>query len=338
MRYFSTLLISLLSLSALAANITIDGYAAGHSTGEWHYALTSRDGKWYADYYIQHDTLENGKTYLFAELQDSYAVYCKAPNLPNAPVTQHPFTDATFCITVLDSVAQTGTIVATFVSRTDGESYTLTYSGTINEKPMEPPTTDPTEIVTSLALDNQTDDFVTAVSADDALPYMQPILNTKEIEVRVAYNDTIELNIAFQVDIDSFRNNTYVPAGEYTISLARDSGTVYAGQGITADGYTCVGTYAIRMQNGTPVNYWFVTAGTVVVAENGNSRYIRLEGTNSHGRNVLFTIGTEPTQDEPIEDALPGLDSQPATEKLFRNGQLIIRRQNQSFSVLGQKL
>ncbi len=320
----------------LIESIACDAYVSNYSGGEWMFSLTSTNGKWNVVYYVQvaKDGLENGTTYMADKLQTSYARYLENPQNPSAQPVDHPFEDCTFTL-LADDETKMGTIDGTFVSKTDGKAYHIHYAGAIHENPVPPtpPTPDPVE--TTMEDDEAEQDFVAVLPAALATPYTQPMLG--EIEIRCYdANTTKEVSIVFMVDLEDFDQVTYVPAGEYEISSSRVSGTVYAGQGVTLDGSTCIGSYAATMQGEHVSARWYIREGKVTVANYNDELYLHLVGKNSKSQTVDITIGKDPAEglDDPLSTPYRPL----IIRKCWNGTQLVIIRDSVQYTILGTKL
>lgn len=293
-----TLVCALSSLMAVAAtSITCTGYVSNYSGGEYMYALTSDQGNWYVVYYLQieKDALENGKTYTAAQLQESYANYLANPNNPSATPTTHTFTDCTLTITV-DQESKTGVILGTFTSAKDGQDYEIRYEGAINEETKDPGNPGG-PIETSMEDDATTDLFLSkALPVSLVMPYMQPMISDKEIELRAYDLDgNYEVSLVFNVGIENFDSETYVPTGTYTISDSGELGTVLAGKGHTLDNTTCIGSYVAQLSGEKVVNRWYPTSGKVIVGKDSEGQlYVVLSAKNSLSHSVELTIGDAP--------------------------------------------
>ncbi len=314
-----------------AEEIAIGDYVSNYSGGEWTYSLTSVDGRWNVVYYVQETTLDNGKVYGKSQLKDSYAQYVDDPLNPMLTPKMHNFSDASFSVN-MDAEAKTGTITAMFVSSIDGKTYQLSYSGKMTEEIKEPDPEDIPDPETSMDADEKEEDLRVVLPADGCIPWTQPKVRPNEIEVRIE-TDTMIVNIAFQVSIDDFDDTTYAPAGEYAIRPAREVGTVYAGKGCTQDGYTYVGTYALRLnEEGVASQAWYIVSGTVTVERNGSSRYIHLTGENSNGKVVEIIIGEEPTE------GIHSATQRAIATKRMVGGQVVIERNKTNYTINGIEL
>lgn len=315
-----------------ATEIEVGGYVSNYSGGEWMFALTSSDGRWYAVYYVQvaKDALVNGKTYTTSELKDSYANYLSNPTNPSATPVTHNFKDCSLTIQ-MDVEKKKCTILATFTSMKDNGEYVMHYDGKLVEDPQDPIIII-TPAKTTMEDDEASKSFSEILPAALCVPYVQPKISDREIEIR-AYDamTTTEVSVVFNVMIDDFDNETYVPEGVYTINDSRSLGTVYAGQGHTEDNSGCVGTYAAKMAGDKVTNRWYVRTGTVTVAKVDDALSLVLDGVNSQGQDVHVQIGSVMTG---VHDGC----AQQAAVKTLQAGKVMIVREGVMYDMMGREV
>ena len=135
-------------------------------------------------------------------------------------------------------------------------------------------------------------------------------------------------------DIDE---DIIVPAGVYPIDSSEEYGTVLANPGVQGNG-VWPSFYARMMEDGSlVVPLWLLVSGTVEVSkdEEGNA-HLEVNAVNSYGVEVHIVYdGT------PIDTSVENTHSQsPMThsQKLLRNGQLLIQRAGETFTILGTRI
>ena len=125
-------------------------------------------------------------------------------------------------------------------------------------------------------------------------------------------------------------------AGTYPIQAGDEVGTVAAGYRMDAEqtlgGSRLVYAVSADLKNGivTPIHQWRMTSGNMVVDEQGN---ISLELTTYNGTNITATCSQAVALG--VEDVKSSADQ---TRKVLRNGQLLIKKNGQWYSILGGRL
>ncbi|MEE0921745.1 MAG: hypothetical protein U0L47_04545 [Paludibacteraceae bacterium] len=128
-----------------------------------------------------------------------------------------------------------------------------------------------------------------------------------------------------------------VPVGVYPIDSSEEYGTVFANPGVQGDG-VWPSYYARMLEDGSLITpLWLLVDGTVEVRkdEEGNA-HLEVNAVNSYGVEVHIVYdGT------PIDTSVENTHSQsPMThsQKLLRNGQLLIQRAGETFTILGTRI
>ena len=123
-----------------------------------------------------------------------------------------------------------------------------------------------------------------------------------------------------------------IPVGTYTINYTEDYGTVQANPGVQGNG-VWPSFYALKAEGGYAVPLWLLVSGTVEVSkdEEGNP-YLEVNAYNSYGVPVHIVYdGT------PIGAGVENVATEPtAAEKVLKNGQLLIIRNAETYTVVGQ--
>ena len=142
---------------------------------------------------------------------------------------------------------------------------------------------------------------------------------------------------AFFFYVEEADEDIIVPAGVYPIDSSEEYGTVLANPGVQGNG-VWPSFYARMMEDGSLVTpLWLLVDGTVEVSkdEEGNA-HLEVNAVNSYGVEVHIVYdGT------PIDTSVENTHSQsPMThsQKLLRNGQLLIQRAGETFTILGTRI
>ena len=142
---------------------------------------------------------------------------------------------------------------------------------------------------------------------------------------------------AFFFFVEEPDEDIIVPAGVYPIDSSEEYGTVYANPGVQGDG-VWPSFYARMMEDGSLVTpLWLLVDGTVEVTKTADGKpYMEVNAVNSYGVEVHIVYdGT------PIDTSVENTHSQsPMThsQKLLRNGQLLIQRAGETFTILGTRI
>lgn len=122
-----------------------------------------------------------------------------------------------------------------------------------------------------------------------------------------------------------------IPEGVYEINDSYDDFTVVACPGLS--GGKVGPSFMCNLSNGqAEIPMWFLRSGTVTVSKNDNNEiYVAVEAKNSYGQPIQITAGTDPSGIETVRQEAPS-----ATKRIV-NGELIIERNGESYSVLGIK-
>ena len=139
---------------------------------------------------------------------------------------------------------------------------------------------------------------------------------------------------AFFFFVEEADEDIIVPAGVYPIDASEEYGTVYANPGVQGDG-VWPSFYARMLEDGSLVTpLWLLVDGTIEVTktEDGNP-YLEVNAVNSYGVEVHIVYdGT------PIDTAIDNTNSQSSmanSQKMLRNGQLLIIRNGKNYDALG---
>ena len=141
---------------------------------------------------------------------------------------------------------------------------------------------------------------------------------------------------AFFFYVEEADEDIIVPAGVYPIDSSEEYGTVLANPGVQGNG-VWPSFYARMMEDGSLVTpLWLLVDGTVEVTKTEDGKpYLEVNAVNSYGVEVHIVYdGT------PIDTSVENTHSQsPMThsQKLLRNGQLLIQRAGETFTILGTR-
>ena len=141
---------------------------------------------------------------------------------------------------------------------------------------------------------------------------------------------------AFFFYVEETDEDIIVPAGVYPIDSSEEYGTVQANPGVQGDG-VWPSFYARMMEDGSLITpLWLMVDGTVEVTKTEEGYpYLEVNAVNSYGVEVHIVYdGT------PIDTSVENTHSQsPMThsQKLLRNGQLLIQRAGDTFTILGTR-
>ncbi len=144
-------------------------------------------------------------------------------------------------------------------------------------------------------------------------------------------------NTFIRFNTDTTDAVTIIPVGVYPIDDSRRLGTVYAG-GITTNekGESALtpSFYARTWMDGRVVPpLYFMVEGTVSVENRNGYLYIEVNARNSYGRPIHIIYNSNPTT--PVENVTTPPDR---ARKVLQDGQVLIRRGNETFNILGAKV
>ena len=129
---------------------------------------------------------------------------------------------------------------------------------------------------------------------------------------------------------------TIIPAGVYPINYSRGLGTVLAG-GLDTDEQgnqvLAPSFFARTWMDGRVVPpLYFMVDGTVSVENRDGYLYVEVNAHNSYGRPVHIIYNSNPT---PVSNVA----TEPSrANKVIENGQVIIRRGDEKFNILGTRI
>ena len=142
---------------------------------------------------------------------------------------------------------------------------------------------------------------------------------------------------AFFFYTDEVDEDIIIPVGVYPINYTEDYGTVQANPGVQGNG-VLPSFYAKIWEDGSlEVPLWLLVGGTVEVRKDEQlNAHLEVNAYNSYGVPVHIVYdGT------PIDTSVENTHSQsPMTysQKLLRNGQLLIQRAGETFTILGTRI
>ena len=125
-----------------------------------------------------------------------------------------------------------------------------------------------------------------------------------------------------------------VPAGVYPIDSSEEYGTVYANPGVQGDG-VWPSFYARMTEEGSlTVPLWLMVDGSVEVTKTAEGYpYLEVNALNSYGVEVHIVYDGTPVNTAVENTQSPMTNSQ----KVLRNGQLVIVREGETYTVLGTR-
>ncbi len=141
---------------------------------------------------------------------------------------------------------------------------------------------------------------------------------------------------AFFFYVEEADEDIIIPVGTYPINLTEEYGTVQANPGVQGNG-VFPSFYAQMLEDGSLiVPLWLLVDGTVDVTkdEDGNA-HLEVNAYNSYGVPVHIVYDGTPI-DTSVENTL---SQSPMThsQKLLRNGQLLIKRDGETYTILGTR-
>ena len=125
-----------------------------------------------------------------------------------------------------------------------------------------------------------------------------------------------------------------IPVGTYTIDYTKDYGTVQANPGVQGNG-VLPSFYATIWEDGSlEVPLWLLVDGTVEVTkdEDGNP-HLEVDAYNSYGMSVHIVYDGTPINTALSDTRYPISD----TRKILRNGQLLLIRNGETYTILGAR-
>lgn len=139
---------------------------------------------------------------------------------------------------------------------------------------------------------------------------------------------------AFFFYTDEVDEDITIPVGTYTIDYTEEYGTVQANPGVQGNG-VLPSFYAKIWEDGSlAVPLWLLVGGTVEVSKDKDGNpHLEINAYNSYG--VLVHIVYDGT---PIDTSVENTHSQSPmahSQKLLRNGQLLIIRDGKNYDALG---
>lgn len=146
------------------------------------------------------------------------------------------------------------------------------------------------------------------------------------------YNAAHTETAVLQFNVNAWDDETGLPAGTYTIDSSNQAGTVTASTGFDYM-FEATPSYASYC---TPTGFlsrlWFLTDGTVTVANVNGQLCIEVNATNSYHRPVHILIEPDHTV------SLNSIHGQMSDGKHMINGRLVIRRSGFVYNAQGQRL
>lgn len=122
-----------------------------------------------------------------------------------------------------------------------------------------------------------------------------------------------------------------VPVGVYPINYTEEYGTVQANPGVLGDG-VWPSFYAEMAEGNLAVPLWLLVGGTVEVSKDDNGNpHLEVNAYNSYGVPVHIVYDGTPTGLSDIQS--PTSD----TQKILRNGQLLILHNGETYTILGTR-
>lgn len=139
-------------------------------------------------------------------------------------------------------------------------------------------------------------------------------------------------DIAFVLSQDELVDTYVIPEGTYPVSENSELHTVVASPGVVLDE---VYSSFVATFNGSSLStpLWLVRSGEVTVSHQDGKLSVEVDALNSNERSIRLHVLATPFIVEGIECLQTTM---PAPRKMLRNGQLIIIRNNNEYTILGQ--
>lgn len=140
----------------------------------------------------------------------------------------------------------------------------------------------------------------------------------------------------FYVYVDQIDPDIYIPAGTYTINSTYETGSVEASAGLLYSDtyeqyYPSAAYYAVLDADGYIDYLYYLVSGTMTVSKNAdNTICVVINAVSGNGSTVNLTYGAGSSAVENVDAA--------SVQKFFRDGQIIIRKADRDYSVLGTAL
>ncbi|MBQ5387557.1 MAG: hypothetical protein IIU55_00555 [Paludibacteraceae bacterium] len=130
--------------------------------------------------------------------------------------------------------------------------------------------------------------------------------------------------------IEETDEDIVIPAGTYTIDDSWDYGTVLASEGYDAySGSVSPSLYASCNEEGKLLlPMWFMVGGSVTVEKVDGKMKMEINAVNSYNQPIHITYDGTAT-------ALENVNVNVEVEKTFKNGQLLINRNGETYNVMG---
>ena len=140
---------------------------------------------------------------------------------------------------------------------------------------------------------------------------------------------------AFFFYVEEADEDIIVPAGVYPIDSSEEYGTVLANPGVQGNG-VWPSFYARMMEDGSLVTpLWLLVDGTVeVIKSEEGYPYLEVNAVNSYGVEVHIVYDGKPTYTDVENTHNP---SQANIQKRMHDGQLLIKRGGETFTILGTR-
>ena len=140
---------------------------------------------------------------------------------------------------------------------------------------------------------------------------------------------------AFFFYVEEADEDIIVPAGVYPIDSSEEYGTVLANPGVQGNG-VWPSFYARMMEDGSLVTpLWLLVDGTVeVIKSEEGYPYLEVNAVNSYGVEVHIVYDGKPTYTDVENTHNP---SQAIIQKRMHDGQLLIKRGGETFTILGTR-
>lgn len=126
---------------------------------------------------------------------------------------------------------------------------------------------------------------------------------------------------------------TEIPEGVYTISDSQEAGTALKSAGVLGGYLTECYAGTRAASGGINVPCWFMVEGTVTLSYDEYGKLnVEVDAKNSYGQPVTATVVYSPAT------SFEEVNAEQTINKVLRNGQVLIRKNNKTYTVLGQEV
>lgn len=151
------------------------------------------------------------------------------------------------------------------------------------------------------------------------------------------YDPASRCTFSLEFNIDALDPVIGIPAGTYTVNDTWAKGTISASRGVE-DGVVWPSYLGYGDADGSlDVPIWLLQTGTVTVANVDGKLSLELDGQNSCKRSVHLTVGAGSLGISPIVPSSSASRHDAPARKMYREGQLLIKRGSRLYDTLGRR-